>query len=491
MISTKVNDDHPAPVPGATMVCHVVALPYPGRSHINALMTFCKTLSSRLNLKHDNLTILITFVLTEEWLGLIGSDPKPDNNIRFQTLPNVIPSEHVRANQLADFYEAVATKLEAPFEELLVDLDNDKVRLPPVRVIVSDSLLGWPVEVGGRRNIPVASFWPLSGCMFSVLYHFDRFKQNGHFPIKLSERGHELVDYIPGIRSTRLSDISENFFEKEDSKTMKIMLDAVSKVSQAQYFVSSSVYELESQLFDVLKPKFPFPIYPIGPLTTINDPQFHLESNNYIEWLDSQPQSSVLYISFGSFLSVSKTQLDEIVCGIRASGVRHVWVARENVSSIKNGCGEMGFVVPWCDQMRVLCHSSIGGFWTHCGWNSTMEAIYGGVPMLTFPIGGDQFHNSKQIVEDWKIGWKVKKKKKKIICEGTHHGDDDEMNLVRRDEICELVKIFMDQENNDRKVMGERMKQLQKLCQIAISKGGSSHTNIDAFINHILQPDKY
>ncbi|KAK9940882.1 hypothetical protein M0R45_017518 [Rubus argutus] len=58
-------------------------------------------------------------------------------------------------------------------------------------------------------------------------------------------------------------------------------------------------------------------------------------------------------------------------------------------------CGGVGFVVPWCDQLRVLCHSSVGGFWSHYGWNSAKEAVFAGVPLLTF-------------VEDWKIGWRVK-----------------------------------------------------------------------------------
>ena len=127
-----------------TSVCHVVAVPYPGRGHVNPLMNICKQLLSR---KPD---ILINFVVTEEWLGLIGSEPKPDN-IRFRTLPNVIPSEHGRANDFPDFVKAVSTKLEAPFDLLLDRLE------PPVSAVVADSYLVWMTRVGNRRNIPVAS----------------------------------------------------------------------------------------------------------------------------------------------------------------------------------------------------------------------------------------------------------------------------------------------------------------------------------------------
>ena len=306
--------------------------------------------------------------------------------------------------------------------------------------------------------------------------------------IHVKERGQEVVNYIPGVSTFRLVDLFGGRLRGPNSeKVSQRMLEAISGVSKAQYLLSTSVYELEYYVFDVLKAKFPFPIYHIGP----NISPFQLENSSsdstsivpdYIQWLDSQPKSSVLYISFGSFLSVSSAQLDEIMAGIRISGTRHMWVARDNASKIKDGCGDVGFVVPWCDQVRVLCHTSIDGFWTHCGWNSILEAIFAGVPMLTFPIVADQIHNSKQIVEDWKIGFQVNKE----IVFGSDH-----QSLVTSNEISELVKRFMDLKNNDAKLIRERVKKLQKSCCQAIAKGGSSHTNLDAFISNISQGDSH
>lgn len=153
--------------------CHVVALPYPGRGHINPMMNLCKLLVSK---KHD---MLVTFVVTEEWHGFIGSDPKPDN-IRFATLPNVIPSELGRAKDFPGFVEAVSTKLQEPFERLLDRLE------PEVSAIVADPYVVWAVRVGNKRNIPVASLWTMSASMFSVLHHFELLKENGHFPADVS-----------------------------------------------------------------------------------------------------------------------------------------------------------------------------------------------------------------------------------------------------------------------------------------------------------------
>ncbi|KAK1586947.1 hypothetical protein Q3G72_007888 [Acer saccharum] len=140
--------------------------------------------------------------------------------------------------------------------------------------------------------------------------------------------------------------------------------------------------------------------------------------------------------------------MDEIVAG-SVLYVRFLFVARgEHLSYLtdlfKDGCGDtddqMGMVVPWCEQLRVLSHTSVGGFRTRCGFNSTLEALCAGVPMLTFPIFSDQVPNSKQIVEYWKVGWRVKRET----------GSD---YLVSREEISELVKRFMDSDSDNKKEM--------------------------------------
>ncbi|PQM41084.1 hypothetical protein Pyn_02026 [Prunus yedoensis var. nudiflora] len=177
----------------------------------------------------------------------------------------------------------------------------------------------------------------------------------------------------------------------------------------------------------------------------------------------------------GSFLSVSSAQMDEIAAGLCDSGVRFIWVARGETSRLKEVCGDMGLVVPWCDQLRVLCHSSVGGFLTHCGWNSVTEGVFAGVAFLAFPLLMDQGMVSNLIVEDWKVGLRVKKAEVKID------------HLVTREEIAGLVKKFMDLEDEQGKEMRRRARELKKICRGAIAEGGSSDTNINAFISSISQ----
>lgn len=290
------------------------------------------------------------------------------------------------------------------------------------------------------------------------------------------------MDYIPGISPTRVADLP-TFFTGDGRKVLHGAIECISTASKAQFFLSTSFSELEPLAVEALRPLVSGPIYLVGP--TIPFSKLSSSSNgaaDYLQWLDSQPSRSVLYVSLGSFLSISNAQLEEIIAGVRDSGARFLWVARGDTSLIRDATGDggRGLVVPWCDQLKVLSHDSVGGFWTHCGWNSTLEAIFSGVPMLTCPIFWDQIHNGKQIVEDWKIGLRVKKKP----------GCREE--LVTRQEIEVLVKKLMDPEESEGgREMRRRSKELQRCCSKAIAGGGgggggSSDRNLDAFIGDII-----
>lgn len=142
---------------------HLLALPYPGRGHINGMMYLCTHISS---LRPD---ILITVVVTEEWQGFIADEPSGARplppSVRLVSIPNVIPSELDRAADFAGFVEAVNTKMEAPLEELL----DRRLEPKEVSCIVADTYLPWAVGFCRRRNIPVASLWPMSPSMLCLL----------------------------------------------------------------------------------------------------------------------------------------------------------------------------------------------------------------------------------------------------------------------------------------------------------------------------------
>jgi len=275
----------------------------------------------------------------------------------------------------------------------------------------------------------------------------------------------------------RLADFPLNDDSSLSKRMLQMCLKGFQWIHKAQYLLFTSIYELESQAIDTLKSKLPLPIYTIGPAIPyfINlkiNPKPNT-TNSYIEWLDSQPIGSVLYIAQGSFFSASSEQIDEIANALCESNVRFLWVARGEATRLKEICGHMGLVLEWCDQLRVLSHSSIGGFWSHCGWNSTKEGVISGVPFLTFPINFDQPFNSKMIVEDWKIGLRVKEDVKRDI-------------LVKKCEILKLVSEFMDLDSDLTRDIREKSRKLKKICGDAIGNGGSADNVLNAFIGDIL-----
>ncbi|KAL9316550.1 hypothetical protein ACSQ67_017551 [Phaseolus vulgaris] len=450
---------------GSGGVCHLVAMPFPGRGHINPMMNLCKILASRRPKE-----ILITFVITEEWLGFIGSDPKPEA-IRLAAIPNVVPNERHKAANFPAFYEAVMTNMEAPFDRLLDRLE------PPPTAILGCIELRWPIALANRRNIPVAAFWTMSASFYSMLHHLDVFAQQRRLNVDKDTLDGE-VENIPGISSAHLADL-RTVLHENDQRVLQLALECISKVPKANYLLLTTVHELEAETIESLKAIFPFPIYPIGPAI----PYLELGENpssvnndhdpDYIKWLDSQPPESVLYISLGSFLSVSSAQMDQIVEALNSSNVRYLWVARADASWLKDRCGDKGMVVPWCDQLKVLSHSSVGGFWSHCGWNSTLEALFAGVPMLTFPLFLDQVPNSSQIVDEWRNGCKVEEEKL------------DSEEIVAKEKIEKLVKRFMDLESQEGKQIRDRAREIRAMCLKAIGTGGSSDGNLDAFIRDI------
>ncbi|KAL3530932.1 hypothetical protein ACH5RR_010254 [Cinchona calisaya] len=152
--------------------CNIIAIPYPGRGHINPMMNLCKLIAST---RPD---ILITFVVTEEWHKLLSSDPNefPPANIQFGTIPNVLPSETSRGKNFSAFLEALFTEMGPEVESFL-----DRIEIPNPSLILSDTYLRWALKIGKKRNIDVASFWTTSATMFSILHHYDLLLQNGHF----------------------------------------------------------------------------------------------------------------------------------------------------------------------------------------------------------------------------------------------------------------------------------------------------------------------
>ncbi|CAI9760675.1 unnamed protein product [Fraxinus pennsylvanica] len=193
-------------------------------------------------------------------------------------------------------------------------------------------------------------------------------------------------------------------------------------------------------------------------------------------WLDSKPSSSVLYLSFGSYDLTSKQTIQKIAHGLLLRKVSFIWVVKRDIVSSNDTddlpvgfldqIRDQGLIVQWCNQNMVLSHPAIGGFLTHCGWNSILESIWCGIPMICYPLSNDQPTNRKLVVDDWKIGIN--------LCDG---------ESVTREEVAEKIDTLISGTVSDRLSM--EIKKLRTILQNALAIDGSSEENIGQFIKDL------
>ncbi|KAK1377180.1 UDPGT domain-containing protein [Heracleum sosnowskyi] len=222
------------------------------------------------------------------------------------------------------------------------------------------------------------------------------------------------------------------------------------------------------------------PIYPVGPLVQMDHLSTAADGLDCLRWLDDQPRGSVLFVSFGSGGTLSSNQITELALGLEMSEQRFLWVVRSPDDEIANASffsiqtkkdpvdflpqgfiertKGQGLVVPnWAPQAQILSHGSTGGFMTHCGWNSILETVVNGVPVIAWPLYAEQKMNSAMLTEGLKVALRPQVSEK---------------GLVGRVEIATLVKHLMEGEEGKR--LRTRMRDLKDAASKVLSDEGSS-----------------
>lgn len=243
--------------------------------------------------------------------------------------------------------------------------------------------------------------------------------------------------------------------------------------------LSNTCYELEPGACNLHSTDF----LPIGPLNLIeaNDPKsgskscnFHPEDASCLSWLDSKPAGSVIYVSFGSLAVFSQQQLDELALGLEMSGRAFLWVVRSDLANGSRAVfpdgflervGEVGKIVEWAPQEKVLSHPSVACFLSHCGWNSTLEGSSMGLPYLCWPYFSDQHHNQNYICDKWQIGLRI---------------EADENGIRLRQEIKKKIDLIFCDDSFKKNAL-----KVKEMSVKSVSEGGSSYKNLKNFIDHL------
>uniref|UniRef100_A0A0C9S3X5 Glycosyltransferase n=1 Tax=Wollemia nobilis TaxID=56998 RepID=A0A0C9S3X5_9CONI len=466
---------------------HAVCVPFPWQSHVKALMNLAELLLDR--------GFFITFVNTEwmeERLWRASQDVRR-HKFRFLSFPDGLPPEHGRLSQLGEFI--VALQKSGPALERALRTAGGSgisiVDVPPVTCIVTDSFMSSTHTVAKNLGVPRVVFWPFCATSSVAFKYSYELQSQGHIPVKVSEaqsRGNLITDLPGNIPPLRPTDLLAAFREKNkfDLLFSAILYECKVQNKDTDYVLVNTFEELEGKDAAAALSVNGCPALSIGPVFLPNFLQGK-ESNSSmdmceedetcLQWLDAQKQGSVLYVSFGSSAMKSQEQLEELALGLENGGQPFLWVLRSYLlgggpailpEGFKERTGDRGFLVNWAPQMKVLNHVSVGGFLTHCGWNSTLESISMGVPIIGWPFNGDQFLDCRFAKEVWKVG---------IDFEDV---DVNDKRLLRRDEVENAVRRLM--QTCEGEELRKRALDLKQAATKSVMRGGSSFTNMNNFV---------
>ncbi|WCJ41496.1 UDP-Glycosyltransferase superfamily protein [Euphorbia peplus] len=482
---------------------HIVMLPFMAIGHLIPFLALARKIQSKFNFK---ITIVNTPLNIKYLLhSTIGS---LEPNLHFVELPLSIPPdsglpsnaencENLPLDLIGKFCEAT-TSLETPFRNLLNGITTKEGK-PPVCVI-SDFFFGW---VNGVAKSVGSVNLCFSTCgAYGSLAYFSTWVNLPHRKVDSDEFK------IPGFPDSYRFHISQlhQFIRNADGSDVwsKFMQPQLSLSLQSHGMLCNTVEEVEPLALDLIRKYIKIPIWSVGPLlppamldssskkpSSLSSQRVGKEqgisTETCLNWLDLQDTCSVLYISFGSQNSISPAHMMELAKGLEKSGWPFIWVIRppvgfdrkaefkaewlpkgfeERVSSAKQGL----LVRNWAPQSEILSHKSTGAFLSHCGWNSVMESLSQGVPMIGWSLAGEQAFNSKMLAEE--MGVSVE------LTRGLE-------SKISWEEVKNVVVMVMD-ENGKGGEMRKKAMEIGKLIRESVKEKGSSTRVLDDLITMLL-----
>ncbi|CAN0891780.1 Anthocyanidin 5,3-O-glucosyltransferase [Linum grandiflorum] len=197
----------------------------------------------------------------------------------------------------------------------------------------------------------------------------------------------------------------------------------------------------------------PPPIYSVGPI--VKETSSAVSKHMCLTWLDSQPKGSVVFLCFGRDGVFFEAQLAEMAKGLEKSGARFLWVVRD-------------------PESEVLSHGSVGGFVTHCGWNSILESLCVGVPMIGWPLYAEQKMTKHSLVHEIGVVLELKMDEPR---DGVTVSADELANRV--------VELMTDSERG--KAVRDRVTAMKEAAAAAMSVNGSSHVAVTKLVESFKQ----
>lgn len=491
---------------------HAVCIPFPAQGHIRPMLNLAQILHSKFNFH-------ITFINTQHIQNTLFQSQPPSTNSSTNTntafIFESIPEGVDDPTNLLSVIESILShrRMELPLRELLSELSNEddprnptrwgprhRLPRPPVTCMVTDVVMTtFTLDVADDMGVPAVVLETASACGSICYLQLRELVEKGIIPLPeancLANGYLEMeIDLISSLKGIRLKDMPTLLRTTDpDDMMLNAVISNARKAIKSKAILINTFDSLDQDVLEELKTTSPN-IYSIGPLHLLAKnidptsdtnlairPNFSPKSEDnegIMKWLDLQEPSSVLYVSFGTLAVINQEQLVEFAWGLANSQHKFLWVVRSDLvrggeASSMNVPIEFekeirgrGLLVSWCDQERVLAHPSVGGFLTHCGWNSTIESISSGKPMICCPFLAEQVTNSWYTCNVLGIGMKM---------------SED----LQRGEVARVAKELM--EGKKCKEMKKKAMELRNLAMEAtMSPYGSSFVNLENIVNNVL-----
>ncbi|OEL19609.1 Anthocyanidin 5,3-O-glucosyltransferase [Dichanthelium oligosanthes] len=344
------------------------------------------------------------------------------------------------------------------------------------------------LDVAAELGVPAYFFFPSAASVLAVFLNLPYYCPT--VPSFREMDKDALVRCYPGMPPIRAVDMLQTVQDKE-SEAAKVRLYQFKRMAEGRGVLCNTFDWLEPRALKELDagvcvPGRPTPrVYCIGPLVNDgNRGESGGERHECLAWLDAQAKRSVVFLCFGSMGAFPAAQLQEIARGLESSGHRFLWAVRsprEEQSQFPEPdlerllpagflerTRDRGMVVKnWAPQSEVVQHEAVAAFVTHCGWNSTLEAITAGLPMICWPLYAEQSMNKMFMTEEMKIA---------VDVEGYEE-------FVKAEEVEAKVRLVMDTEEG--KMLRERLAAIKEKALEAIGENGSSEAAFAKFLKDL------
>ncbi|EXB38094.1 UDP-glycosyltransferase 83A1 [Morus notabilis] len=446
---------------------HALVVPYPAEGHIIPLLE----LSQRLVKGGLNVTFVSTEYIHEKVREIMASkDYDMVEQINLALVKDGLSlEERKRPGKLSESVLKIMPGKVAEVIEQINGSSGDQM----ITCVVADQSLGWALDIAERKGIKRAAFCPAAAAMLVQGFSIPKLIDEGITNKDGTLAKKQVIKLSPEMPAMDTSNLVWASLGNTDMQkyVFQLMVKNNTSVKKTDWLLCNSAYDLEPAAFK-LAPQ----ILPVGPLLSSHKyfKGSSSSTSSCLKWLDQHQPKSVVYIAFGSSTILEPTQFVELALGLELSNRPFLWVVRTDNNDFPNGFLERvanntttnrGMVVKWAPQEKVLGHSSVGCFVSHCGWNSTVEGVSSGVPFLCWPYFADQFVNQSYVCDVWRVGLGF---------------DRDENGVITRDEIRSKVERVM----CDEEIKGMAL-ELKKMAENSVKEGGSSTTNFKAFVEWI------